>query len=136
MYNSSSSSPSTTLPNLRDSVVQVENPLRQNEDEYNEDGVPHSERYLRNRRLGLLEVRNPLHRFNQTPVPTPVFTPAPAPAPAPAPVQITNPLRRTTQFVGSPGIAEAVQTGCSILGSCLGTGKKRKCRKCGLPVRV
>lgn len=139
MYSSSGPSPSTTLPNLRASVVQVANPLRQNEDEYNEDGVPHSERYLRNRRLGLLGVPNPLHRFNQTPVPTPAFTPTPAPAPAPAPVQITNPLRLTTQSVGFPGIAEAVQTGCSILGSCLGTGKKKrcnKCRKCGLPIRI
>ena len=122
MYSSSGPpSPSTTLPNLRASVVQVANPLRQNEDEYNEDGVPHSERYLRNRRLGLLGVRNPLHRFNQTP------------APAPAPVQITNPFRRTTQSVGFPGIAEAVQTGCSILGSCIGTGKKKRCNKCKPP---
>jgi hypothetical protein len=63
-----------------------------------------------------------------------------------APVQTTNPLRQATAprapaapavpaipVVPNNGVTEVVQAGCNVLGSCFGTGKKRKCRKCGLP---
>jgi hypothetical protein len=122
------SSPSTTLPNLRVPTPQVINPLRQNIVEYNADGVPHSERYLHNRNLGLIRTPNPLHVSYQ-PLPLPS---APAPAPAPAPAQIVNPLHQVNQprvpVVPDNGIAGVVEVGCNALGSCFGTGKNKKKR--------
>ena len=131
MYGNIAPGPSTSLPNLS-ATAPIVNPLRQASVQYNADGVPHSERYLRFNnpmRQALSEYSleddsyssGNLSSYSQ-PAPPPLQTRPQAPAQAPAPAPIANPMR-TQRPVMDFNLGQTVGTplvnSCMFLGNCL-----------------